>query len=534
MKRILSKHLSGSKANQEEAFRLDQFRELTFGRDAGANVKYDADRDDSVSRSHAKIACDPQQADKFTVTDLNSRNGVLLNKARVSGSATLGHGDVIQLGADGPEFMFTLDPPPPGVLRATRAVDAPASTREARGAATTASTFGGPRPAGRETVERLITETRSESRKWLINGAAVLAGVIVLVAGALIYTNTGARQEIAAAAKKTEEVKAEVKDLRSSMTPKEIVAKFGPATVYLDVSWKLIDTRSGGQVYHGHVKNKPAYIRRQNGEVEPFLTTRSNGTPIGENLKASGFVVSSDGFILTNRHVASPWLARYPLNAGTLYRLNHKKEIEVEQENYRMTEWIPGQWGKHDRRPGEPAQIEGRHDRFEVTFANTKSPIKGAKLVRTSDQHDVALIKIDSPQLPPPVELAAEGEDGDVKPGDPITVLGYPSVSPTRSVATQSRDMLAPGVELAAVREPTVTPGVIGNMSQGEADKSRFDYYSTASTYQLTANATGPGNSGGPVFNDRGRVIGIFYARNDNVSFAVPIRFGRDLTRVSQ
>ncbi len=53
--------------------------------------------------------------------------------------------------------------------------------------------------------------------------------------------------------------------------------------------------------------------------------------------------------------------------------------------------------------------------------------------------------------------------------------------------------------------------------------------------FQLAINTTGAGNSGGPVFNDKGEVVGIFTYRKrgqDNttfVSMAVPIKFGLDL-----
>ena len=52
-------------------------------------------------------------------------------------------------------------------------------------------------------------------------------------------------------------------------------------------------------------------------------------------------------------------------------------------------------------------------------------------------------------------------------------------------------------------------------------------------SYQLQINTTGSGNSGGPVFDDHGRVIGIFYAGLSDgrtaVTFAVPIRYGKEL-----
>ena len=57
--------------------------------------------------------------------------------------------------------------------------------------------------------------------------------------------------------------------------------------------------------------------------------------------------------------------------------------------------------------------------------------------------------------------------------------------------------------------------------------------FSQRDVYQLTANATGAGNSGGPVFDTDGKVTGIFYAGTYNggatVTYAVPIRYGKEL-----
>jgi S1-C subfamily serine protease len=50
----------------------------------------------------------------------------------------------------------------------------------------------------------------------------------------------------------------------------------------------------------------------------------------------------------------------------------------------------------------------------------------------------------------------------------------------------------------------------------------------------MSINSTGAGNSGGPVFNEKGQVIGLFtYGASRqgdaSVTFAVPIRHGRQL-----
>jgi serine protease Do len=55
---------------------------------------------------------------------------------------------------------------------------------------------------------------------------------------------------------------------------------------------------------------------------------------------------------------------------------------------------------------------------------------------------------------------------------------------------------------------------------------------SIGDAYQLTINSTGAGNSGGPVFDDHGRAVGIFtlsIQKDAMITFAVPIRYGMEL-----
>jgi S1-C subfamily serine protease len=53
--------------------------------------------------------------------------------------------------------------------------------------------------------------------------------------------------------------------------------------------------------------------------------------------------------------------------------------------------------------------------------------------------------------------------------------------------------------------------------------------------YQLTINSTGGGNSGGPMFDDQGKVVGIYTLGihgDADASGAVPIRYGIELMGV--
>jgi len=75
----------------------------------------------------------------------------------------------------------------------------------------------------------------------------------------------------------------------------------------------------------------------------------------------------------------------------------------------------------------------------------------------------------------------------------------------------------------------------VGKVLRGQSVGKAAAYYSEMGDYyQLTVNATGAGNSGGPVFDKDGNAIGIFSAsssRNDatRITFAVPIKYGLEL-----
>ncbi|MBV8819339.1 MAG: FHA domain-containing protein, partial [Acidobacteriaceae bacterium] len=191
--RIIIRHLNLGKANQTEEFPVKMFKELTVGRDSTCEVKYDADRDDLVSRRHAKITIDKTDPVEFSIVDLGSRNGTFVNKQRISNSVKLMPGDVVQFGAGGPEFQFDVEPRPANAARPTRlGTEAMPGMPSMMPPTREAASVGGPPPfpppfpqtagsmpppmmppptgqahpgsVGKATVERMIVQTKTQSR----------------------------------------------------------------------------------------------------------------------------------------------------------------------------------------------------------------------------------------------------------------------------------------------------------------------------------------------------------------------------------
>jgi serine/threonine-protein kinase len=119
---IILKHLKGSKAGQIDEFPVVDYKELMIGRDSICTVRYDPEKDDLVSRHHAKIVQDKADLTQFEIIDLGSRNGTYVNKERIiPGSETrILPGWVIQFGPGGPELEFDLSPRPVTTAKETR------------------------------------------------------------------------------------------------------------------------------------------------------------------------------------------------------------------------------------------------------------------------------------------------------------------------------------------------------------------------------------------------------------------------------
>lgn len=177
------------------------------------------------------------------------------------------------------------------------------------------------------------------------------------------------------------------------------------------------------------------------------ITTNSWGYQSTYPASGSGFVLTADGYILTNYHV-----------------IEDSSSISV------------------------------------TTYDNT---IYDAEIVGYDASNDVAILKIDADDLTPVVL----GSSDALRVGDPVITIGNPLGELTFS--------LTQGVISALNREVTVSSGVTMDLIQTDA-------------------AINSGNSGGPLFNLYGEVVGITNAKYstqsgsgnasiDNIGFAIPI-----------
>jgi serine protease Do len=174
----------------------------------------------------------------------------------------------------------------------------------------------------------------------------------------------------------------------------------------------------------------------------PGMPEGRGGTSLG-----SGFIISDDGYILTNHHVV----------AGA-------EEVTVT---------LP------DRREFD------------------------AEIVGSDEQYDVALLKIDGENLP----ALRTGSSHELKPGQWVVAIGSPF-----------------GLD------HSVTAGIVSAVGRSNAGQQYVPFIQT----DVAINR---GNSGGPLLNTRGEVVGIYSQIFSNsggymgVSFAIPIDLAMNAAR---
>ncbi len=543
IERYVIRHISGTKASQVEEFDFNK-QELTIGRTAGSDIQYDPEQEVIVSREHGKIVKVTSDPPQFSINDNNSRNGIFVNKVRVKGSATLNPGDEVQLGSNGPVFSFDIYPRPQNMMMETKIMDIPTSIKATTISEVSSSASAAAEPVktglGKQTVERMLVAERKKSYGTM----GIIVGLLVLALGVLGYVfrdNIFGKKE-----------KAVVSDIK---TPDQIARENDEKVVQIEFGWQLFDTKTKEIYVHeftritddlGQPRWAGIYIKNPDGRIEPFLNTKShsvNGIPISiYGATGTGFVVSEDGYILTNRHVGAGWNTRWGFPQGSfpglLFLGYDNKGNMVFDKNFVQEQdvfgWVPANAKMAEGRVADPGTIKGDNTYLKVVFSGTTQR-REAHLEQPSDDHDVALIKVNIPTSLKKVTM--KDNYGKVVAGQTITVMGYPGIAPQARTVKSSKDPFNPEWKETTVPTPTVTPGTIGRIVPASSMKDlTFSESGFGDSYQLTVNATGGGNSGGPVFDDKGNVIGIFYASfNDGqtkITFAVPIKYGLDLMSV--
>ena len=229
-----------------------------------------------------------------------------------------------------------------------------------------------------------------------------------------------------------------------------LVEQAGPAVVNIEaqIGRRGATGAEGGEDAMPGEEEVPEFFRRFFGQPGmPMPEPRGRGTSQG-----TGFVISRDGYVLTNHHVIDG-------ASEVLVRLTDRREFK-------------------------------------------------ARVVGSDPASDIAVLKVDASGLP----VLVLGDSRDIKPGQWVLAIGSPFGF-----------------------DHSVTAGIVSGLGRPSIDGSQRYV-----PFIQTDVAINRGNSGGPLMNTRGEVVGINSQIFSNsggymgVSFAIPIEVAMNAVRQIQ
>lgn len=297
--------LSGARAGQTESFEKSV---VSVGRHPLSDLRFDAERDLDVSTRHGEIRA---VNGRYTVVDNSSTNGTFVNGERVPSGATreLHDGDVIAFGAHGPtaSVHITANRSTPVGERATEAIPTPAL-----GVAAQPSTPSP--PARRPTQERVAIAVAEQTR-----GLKIAVGVAIVALGGLAAGGYWlGHREAAASDARLQQVIATYEQSSKALEARlqgnaNASTLIGNLQRERDSLVQLAHKATGEQsavVQQALVRHES--LTRAMTQMDPSAVSNANNAavalirtefPSQSALEATGFAVSANGRVITNRHV---------------------------------------------------------------------------------------------------------------------------------------------------------------------------------------------------------------------------------------
>jgi S1-C subfamily serine protease len=284
------------------------------------------------------------------------------------------------------------------------------------------------------------------------------------------------------------------KEIRDSLSlAVKLRSDFGSGVCLIAGTYYFVEAGTGRPLRYSEGQlNESGGVVQTGGE--PTTLTPDGKAAIAEyEFVGTGFYVG-DGFVMTNRHIAQPWLA-------------------------------------DDRAQSLSSSVRGqpRLKKLNAYFPDHAQPIP-LKFKMAAARDDLSVCLLDVKDLPTDIPLLPLETDQDgVAVGKMVVMMGYPS-GPDRLLAllddAESRGIQQRYQSLEALLgylaesrriQPLTTQGNITDL-----DVRRIAYDAR----------TAEGGSGAPVFGPSGRVIGVNFAvftENQASNFAVPIQYGLSL-----
>ncbi len=271
-----------------------------------------------------------------------------------------------------------------------------------------------------------------------------------------------------------------------------IIRSYARSVCLLHVSVAFRDKDSGSRVHYAGLNQKGEPI--EDSEGKPVLSLEGRGPEVRLDFFGSAFLVSPDGRMLTNRHVVEPW------------------------------------WKNDDLSGVSEEGMEAVLADIECYCPDASRPLH-TSVDKISDDADLAAVRVtldDSKRAPLTLDPSSKGAVS----GTPVVLMGYPTgldailartdedtVHKIVDTAGDSPTSIMTALASRKLIRPITTQGHLGDILP---DKLVYDAQTTS------------GGSGGPLFNEDGKVIGVNYAILKGFggsNFGIPIHFAEPLLK---
>jgi len=259
-----------------------------------------------------------------------------------------------------------------------------------------------------------------------------------------------------------------------------------------------------------------------------FQTGNAKTDRVSTRAYGSGFIVTPDGYLVTNAHVVETneedlYYTFAVSNLKSVVTSAVQSEVEgMRREGYEMSQKdIDALYDAYFSLYAQSFEIKNLQTSYNCAMGNvtpgSEVGTKGVKLdLRKigdsggnagSSVKDIAILKIDGANLP----TVTLGDDNTLKTGDKVFAMGYPAITTVYKGFVDTAQ---------AMQEPTLTDGIVAARKQMDG----------SDIIQHSAAIHG-GNSGGPLFNEAGEVVGMNtwayqdqrFGGTEGSSFAIPV-----------
>ena len=278
---------------------------------------------------------------------------------------------------------------------------------------------------------------------------------------------------------------------RENKIAETVIHKYGRSVCLLHVVLEFVDKQSGSPIRLAvDATGKPQVDDKGMAQLD----VGGAGPHLQIDVFGTGFLAGRDRTVLTNHHIVEPWWSDDELKQ----LLDH----DVDPHVLSYDAYFPG-----------------------------SSVAICAKLDRVSSRADLATLKLDAPAPFHAQLLELDDRSEASVTGDAVVLIGYPAgvegilaragseVAQRIAGSTQNVSQVLLRMASQQLIRPTTTQGHIGDVL---GDKIVYD---AATTF---------GGSGGPLFNRKGKVIGVNFALIKDFggsNLAVPARYANELLK---